>query len=140
MQRSIAELEREELIAQHGVPAGERAELSHFLAQKFDAEVRQILGDTAHAEFQRHEKTLPQRNAVAAFAERLSYSDEPLTSAQSAQLIAIMAHATEPHGTRQFPARRFNEEVIARAKSVLSPPQWEELQRFQQERNAVERR
>ena len=140
VQRSIADLEREELIARHGVPPSERGELSHFLAEKSDAEMREILGETAHAEFQRHEKTLPQRNAVAAFAERLSYAEQPLANAQSAQLVALMTEATEPHGTRRFPARKFTDEVIARAKSVLSPPQWEELQRFQQERDTAERR
>ena len=137
--RSISELEREELIAKHGVPAGERGELSHLLAQKFDAEVREILGETGHAEFKRFEQTLVQRTAVTAFAERLSYADRPLSKTQATELIEIMTSTTVPYGNRQIPVSKFTEAVIDRAKAVLSTPQLEEMKRFQQELDAARR-
>jgi hypothetical protein len=140
LQNSIADLEREELIAKHGVPQGETAELSHLLAQRFDTEARKILGETGYAEFQRHEHTITQRRVVAAFAERLSYTGQSLEPAQATALVTIMASATEPFGKRQIPARKFTEEVIAQAKSVLSSAQWEELPRFQQEQDAAQRK
>lgn len=140
LQHSIADLEREELIAKHGVPASELGELAHLLRQKLETEAREILGETGYAEFQRHERTIPQRRVVAAFAERLSYADEPLDRAQAAALVAILAAATEPFGNRQIPARKFTEDVIARTNPVLSAAQREELRRFQRELDAAERR
>jgi hypothetical protein len=139
VQRAISELEREELIARHQVPAGQTAELAYLLAEKFNAEVREILGEVGAAEFQRHESTRAQRTAVDALARRLSYSEEPLSAAQTAELVTLMASAKEPYGRQMIPARKFNAEVLERAGAVLTPAQWEQLKQFSQEQEAVAR-
>ena len=139
VQRAISRLERDELIAKHGVPQSEHGELSHLLNQKFAAEVREILGETGAAEFKRHEDTLLARTIIAAFTERLSYAREPLSNAQAAELLDIMETTTIPHGHLQVPAPKFTEAVMTRAKAALSPAQWEEMKLFQQERDAARR-
>lgn len=139
MQRSIGLLEREELIAKHGVPDSERGELSHLLGQKFDAEVREILGETAFAEFKRYDDMAMTRIAITAFKERLSYS-EPLSNAQETALLDILVTTTMPYGNRQIPAQKFTAAVMERAKTVLSPAQWEAMKIFQQERDAAARK
>ena len=139
VQRQIGELEQEELIARHEVPAGERGELAFLLKEKFDAEARQILGDVAYAEFQSQETTAGQRTVVNAFARRLSYSENPLQPTQAAGLVEIMAKVTEPYGRRMIPVRKINDEVIERARSVLAPSQWQQLKTFRDEQDTAER-
>jgi hypothetical protein len=137
VQRSISMLERDELIAKHGVPNSNRGELSHMLNQKFDAEVRGILGEMGHTEFKRFEDTLIQRTLVTAFSERLSYGEEPLSNDQAAALVDIMETTPTSYGHLQIAAPKFNEAVITRAKAVLSPAQCEQLEVFQRERDAA---
>jgi hypothetical protein len=139
VQRQIAELEKEELIARYEVPASERGELGFLLKEKFDAEARQILGDVAFVEFQRQETTAGQRTVVNAFARRLSYSENPLQPAQAVELVEIMVNVTEPHGRRMIPVRKINDEVIERARLVLAPSQWQQLKAFRDEQDTAER-
>lgn len=138
-QRAIGALEKDELIAKHGVPDSQRGELSRVLAQTFDAEARTILGDTAFAEFKRFEESQPARIAVMALAERLSYT-EPLTSGQMNELVEIMLTTTQPYGNRQVPTSKFNEAVLSRAQALFSPEQLEQMKIFQQERDAASRK
>jgi hypothetical protein len=86
---------REQGISPYENPAAVRALLAE--AQKgVDSNLRSALGDAAYTEFQAFEETAPQRRVVSQLEQELSYSETPLTPAQSDQLMKILAANTPP--------------------------------------------
>lgn len=53
--------------------------------------IKAVIGDAGFAQLQTYEQTLPQRSIVNELQQRLSYTNTPLTPAQSEQLIQILA-------------------------------------------------
>ena len=56
-----------------------------------DASIKSLLGDTGFSQLQNYEQTMPQRALVNELQQRLSYTSAPLSSAQSEQLVQILA-------------------------------------------------
>lgn len=57
----------------------------------FTNNLKSVLGEAGYAQYQNFEQTLPQRNVVNQLQQRLSYSDSPLSQAQSDQMVQILA-------------------------------------------------
>ncbi len=126
-----------------------------------DNNIRSTLGDTAYAQYQSYEATAPQRTVVSQLDQRLSYSSTPLTDAQSAQLVQILAQSA-PQGSnpgsnpgggglgRLFAGvagggaaavfggggAPITNDAITQAQNVLAPQQVAALQSLQQEQQA----
>jgi len=124
---------------------------------EIDANIRSTLGDTDFAQYQSYEQTLPQRNTVSQLEQRLSYSSTPLTDAQSAQMVQIMAANAPPPRTgangapapltalgagmaatlgNGGPGGRVTDADINQASGVLAAPQIDALKQIQQEQQA----
>lgn len=114
-----------------------------------DNNIKATLGDAGYAQYQQYQQTLPQRNVVNQLTQSLSYTSTPLTSAQSEQLVQILA-ANTPASTnsasnniRATVTSAFGvgfggglnspitSDAIAQSQTVLSPPQVQALQQLQ---------
>lgn len=129
---------------------------------EIDAQIKGLLGEPAYVQFQEYERTQPQRAVVGQLEQRLSYSEAPLSPAQSEQLTRILAQSSpgesgEVRGMRslaqtfvgagsaagQFIAAgggrgsMITDAAVAQAQSVLSPPQLATLQEMQREQQAA---
>ncbi len=126
---------------------------------EIDGQIRSLLGDTGYAQFQNYERTQPQRAVVGQLEQRLSYTGAPLNSAQSEQLVQILAqHGPPDRGANRrmgsfvqsfvgggSVAAQFiggggptiTDAAVAQAQTVLSPPQVASLQQLQQEQLAA---
>lgn len=58
--------------------------------------IKAVIGEQGFAQLSTYEQTLPQRNLVNDLQQRLSYTSAPLTSAQTEQLVQILAANTPP--------------------------------------------
>lgn len=129
---------------------------------EIDTQIKGLLGEPAYAQFQEYERTQPQRAVVGQLEQRLSYSDAPLSPAQSEQITRILAQnspadAGDTRGMRAF-AQAFmgtgsvagqfiaagggrgsmiTDAAVAQAQSVLSAPQLAALQEMQREQQAA---
>lgn len=56
-----------------------------------DSELKSLLGDEAYAQYDQFAKTGPQRATVEQLRQSLSYTSDPLTDTQAAQLVNILA-------------------------------------------------
>ncbi|MEO6994373.1 MAG: hypothetical protein ABI273_12135, partial [Lacunisphaera sp.] len=122
-----------------------------------DDTIKSTLGDAAYAQYQTYEATQPQRAVVSQLEQRLSYSPEPLTDAQSQQLVQILAESSQAKGNSgqngriggfamiaggmggpnpMFGGSSITPEAITQAQSVLSSQQMTALQGLQQEQQA----
>lgn len=127
-----------------------REELRKLIQQaegEIDADIRQLLGETAFREYQQYEQTAPQRAVVNQLETRLSYSGAPLTPAQSEALINVLAAASNGGDGAPSPAadgpgvfggrsQGITDEVLTRAQGVLGPSQIEALREIQAEQEA----
>lgn len=115
-----------------------------------NAAIKAAIGDAAFAEYQNYETTAPQRAVVSQLQQALSYS-EPLTTAQSEQLVQLLAANSAPAGTATGvspegaaggrggpfgggPGGRtvaITTETITQAQTVLSSTQLQALQELQ---------
>ncbi|HEY4246822.1 MAG TPA: hypothetical protein VGM64_08200 [Lacunisphaera sp.] len=123
-----------------------------------DSNIKSTLGDAAYAQYQNYEATQPQRAVVSQLEQRLSYSPEPLTDAQSQQLVQILAETTptkENTGRNggaggfatiaggmggpnaMFSGSSITSEAVARAQGILTTQQMAALQGLQQEQQAT---
>lgn len=66
--------------------------------------IKAVIGESGFAQLQTYEQTLPQRAIVNELQQRLSYTDTPLTPAQSEQLIQILASNTPARPADSGPA------------------------------------
>ena len=117
-----------------------------------DANIKSTLGDAGYAQYQQYQQTLPQRNVVSQLEQSLSYTNTPLTSAQSDQLLQILANnspaASPGANNRQAvvtgfgiggatgPSARVTDTAIAQAQGLLAPAQLQALQQIQQTQQA----
>ncbi len=58
--------------------------------------IKAVIGEQGFTQLSTYEQTLPQRNLVNDLQQRLSYTSAPLTSAQTEQLVQILAANTPP--------------------------------------------
>lgn len=71
-----------------------RSTLQELISQEaaaVDASIHELLGPDAYAEYQDFEKTRGERAVVDQLAERLSYTDTPLSADQAARLVDLLA-------------------------------------------------
>jgi RNA polymerase sigma factor (sigma-70 family) len=68
------------------------------ITRSFDAQARQILGETRMAQFNAYVKALPAYNVADMLAARLYATDAPLTGAQVAQLVPMLIERGSPQG------------------------------------------
>ncbi|MBX3735531.1 MAG: hypothetical protein KF715_02485 [Candidatus Didemnitutus sp.] len=115
-----------------------------------DNNIRATIGDAAFAQYQNFEQTQPQRTVVSQLQQRLSYTDAPLTDAQSEQLVQLLATTTEQKnpsaGGVRTPAGRLGfggnggaqitDNALQQSATVLSASQQQALQQLQAEQQA----
>lgn len=117
-----------------------------------DSKIKSTLGDDDYAQFQNYQQTQGQRNVVNQLEQSLSYTDTPLTSSQSEQMLQILGQTSGanapgaqiviagPGGgagpVTGGPGSRITDATIASAQGVLSPPQVQALQEIQQQQLA----
>jgi hypothetical protein len=83
--------------------------------QQREAALRATLGDAGFAAFQQYSATIPQRNVAEQLAGQLYNTNEPLTSSQAEQLVAVLAqNGFEPRGG-STPGNTINGTVISQA-------------------------
>lgn len=117
---------------------------------EIDGSIRASIGDAAYTQYQSFEQTQAQRATVSQLQQRLSYSDAPLTEAQTEQLVQLLATTTEQKnpsaGGVRTPAGRIGfggnggaqitDEALAQSSAVLSATQQQALQQLQAEQQA----
>ncbi|WP_415907670.1 hypothetical protein [Oleiharenicola sp. Vm1] len=115
-----------------------------------DNNIRAAIGDAAFAQYQNFEQTQPQRTVVSQLQQRLSYTDAPLSDAQTEQLVQLLATTTDQKnpsaGGVRTPAGRIGfggnggaqitDQAVAQSASVLSASQQQALQQLQAEQQA----
>ena len=107
----------------------------------FSEELRQLIGDTAHAAYLAHNESFPARTAVETLAGLLQYSETPLTLAQTEQLTGIVAANTprvQSHGLVAVPRLTDWETVLTQAQGVLAPAQVESLRTVAEKTRATQ--
>jgi hypothetical protein len=96
----------------------------------FDEEIDELLGAGKSLERQLTQ-SYPVCEIVKPFATRLSYSANPLSRVQENQLIDLINRAPWNRDTlRIIDEQKFPPEVVAEAARILSPAQWQALQKF----------
>lgn len=110
----------------------ELRKLSDDLRNEVNANIKATLGDNVYASLENYQATGPQRNAVNDFAEKLTYSGAPLSSAQSEQLTKILTETGKQSGREVL----VTEATINRAAGVLSSAQVDALKQLQTEQQA----
>ncbi len=135
-------------------PAQFKALIADAQAQA-DANIQATLGDAAFAQYQQYQQTLPQRNVVNQLAQSLSYTNTPLTDAQTEAMVQLLASTSPPPSdaaiTRAEIAAsigsgfggggggggsQITDAAVAQASTVLSPTQLQALQQLQQSQQA----
>jgi hypothetical protein len=122
---------------------------------ELDTNLKAVIGDDAFTQYQQYQQTQPQRNVLSQLQQSLSYTEAPLTDAQSTQLMQIIAAtSTTPTGGGgppdggggrggpmgggggTGPTAVITTETIAQAQTVLSAAQLQVLQQLQQTQQA----
>jgi hypothetical protein len=118
-----------------------------------DASMRTLLGDQRYDQYQNYEATSSQRNTVSQLSSRLSYSQTPLTEAQTDQLVGLLSSDTSavfpegfggPGGGRGMLGGGMGGEssalitatTLQQAQGILSQPQLAVLQSLYEEQQA----
>lgn len=121
-----------------------------------DASIKSVLGDQRYAEYSAYESSLSQRTTVNQLAERLSYTQTPLSTQQTEQLITLLAAEGTPapapgaggpggrggmdllmsSGGAFVPPAQVSSTALQQAQGILSQPQLEVLQQIQSEQQA----
>ncbi len=115
---------------------------------ELDSSIAALLGPQGYQTFQTYEQTGPQRQAVSRLEERLSYTPTPLNPQQRDQLVQLLASpaaGTPAAAVSGAPAAgrtnsrglaRITDDVIARARAVLTPAQVSALEQLKAEQEA----
>lgn len=137
------------VVAKQGLnPLQNRQEVSQLLVKAqsdIDGKIKTLLGDEGYGQFQNYQRTQPQRAVVTQLEQNLSYTDAPLTAAQSEQLVQILASTANTGARSQttpVPTRataRISDEMIDRAGAVLSPTQLQALEDIRQQQQEAQR-
>jgi chorismate mutase len=118
-----------------------------------DSSIKSAIGDNAFAQYLAYEETALQRNTVRLLEQRLSFTDSPITPAQSDQLVQILAAPTTGAIQNAPPAYGFGggpgggmggagptapitATAITQAQNVLNPTQLAALQELQRQQAA----
>lgn len=122
-----------------------------------DANLKAVLGDESFTQYQQFQQSQPQRNVVSQLQQSLSYTDTPLTDAQSAQLLQILATTSTATaggggppdgggrggpmgggggGGGNGPTALITTQTVAQAQTVLNATQVQALQQLQQTQQA----
>ncbi|MCF3648787.1 hypothetical protein [Synoicihabitans lomoniglobus] len=119
-------------------------ELIEITQAEIDADIRDAIGTQAFETLTNFEQTQPQRATVSQLESRLSYSGDPLNSAQAEAMVGILANTASSGATASFgPGRGGNnstpitDAAIAQAQAVLSSDQLQALQTLQSEQQAA---
>lgn len=112
-----------------------------------DNNIKATLGDAAYAQYQQYQQTLPQRNVVNQLAQSLSYTNTPLTSDQTEQMVQLLAANTPASSNSTANSLRatvtagfgigggqtspITNDAITQAQTVLSSTQVQALQQLQ---------
>jgi len=97
----------------------------------FDDKINALLGSAGKAQERQLAQSHPACEIVNTFATRVSYSAEPLSRVQENQLIDLINLVPWNRDTlRTIGERKFPPEVVAEAARILSPVQWQALQKF----------
>lgn len=136
---------REQGVNPRNDPEAYRKLVSDAQAQ-IDESIRAQLGEAGFAQYKSFEETQPQRAVVSQLEQRLSYSSTPLTPAQSAQLVQLLASSSPAPATPQAAIRGLlggqengrsrvavTDTTITQAMGVLAAPQIDALKQIQQE-------
>jgi len=126
-----------------------------------DSEIKQMLGDSGYAHYQRYIATGPERAVTTQLTQALSYTKSPLSDEQAEKLIDIIASHAEPPKTPQpavlaangskpghsffdgatsenelISSREITPGALAAASAILSAPQMEALRRIHEAQTA----
>jgi hypothetical protein len=109
---------------------GTRADDPDLAAQKAEIErhLKLLLGDNGYAEYQEYKTSANDRKTLFKIQEHFARTSVPLRKDQANTLLQIML---EEHG--------LNQRVFERMETVLTPEQSDELQRFQDENQELQR-
>lgn len=88
--RDVAQAARDEGVNPRTDPDGFQ-KLLQDARTSIDDSIKSVIGDGGYSQLTNYDQTMPQRNLVNILQQRLAYSDAPLTSAQSDQLVQILA-------------------------------------------------
>jgi len=99
-----------------------------FAMQKADIErqLKLLLGDNDYAAYEEYKKTAPQRSAFLRIHEDLARNNTPLSAEQAEALLQIMLEED-------------SQRILDRAETILTPEQRQELERFQDQQDEIER-
>ena len=133
----------------------DRNEINQLIQQAqadVDNSIASLIGTDKLAQYQNYDQTAPQRAVVSQVEQRLSYTSEPLSPAQSTQLVALLAQNTPARGdngeSRAFGVSiggmgpmtfgqgvgvPITNQVINAAQAFLSPGQLDALRQMQSE-------
>jgi len=148
---------------EHGIdpradPEGFR-ELVSSAQDETDSAIKSLLGDSSFSQYQQYEQTLPQRAVINQLQQSLSYTSEPLSDAQAASMMEILASAsTQANGAVDVPPPTpfgpgpglglgpgaggfgpravITPEAVTLSKTVLSAEQMQVFQQLQQTQEA----
>ena len=105
-----------------------------------DDKIKTMLGEKGYAQFQNYQRTQGQRTVVSQLEQNLSYTDAPLTSVQSEQLVEVLTQTTPPRkllgDIGSSAGSMITDETIARARGILAPAQLQSLREIQQQQQA----
>ena len=135
--------------------SNDRSEIQQLIQQTqadVDTNIASLIGTDKLAQYQNYDQTAPQRAIASQVEQRMSYTSEPLTSAQSDQLVALLAQNTPAPDSAGGGNRTFvfnvggmgpmavggqgvpiTNDVIDAAQSFLSPSQVDALRQMQTE-------
>jgi len=134
--------------------SNDRSEIQQLIQQSqadVDTGITALIGADKFAQYQNYDQTAPQRAVVGQVEQRLSYTSEPLSAAQSDQLVALLAQNTPAanagSGSRTFVFNiggmgpmsvggqnvPITNDVINAAQSFLTPNQVDALRQMQTE-------
>lgn len=126
-------------------------QLAASIRSEIDENIKTTLGENAYSEYRDFEKTASYRHVVTQLEQRLSYGGTPLGETQNQQLLQIIAETNKPaagNASATAPGNvvaiaggggggtLINDEVIARASTLLAPDQVDALREIQQEQQA----
>jgi hypothetical protein len=144
---------REQGLDPRSNPEGFRSLVNSAQAE-IDTSLKAVIGEEAFTQYQQYQQAQPQRNVLTQLEQSLSYTDSPLTTAQSTQLLQILAATATTAvgaggppdgggrggpmgaGTGTGPTAVITPQTIAQAQTVLNTTQVQALQQLQQTQQA----
>ncbi|MGH7996263.1 MAG: hypothetical protein ACREFX_07920 [Opitutaceae bacterium] len=158
VQRQQAAMDAVQAARQNGInPRTDPSEFQQAIADatsEMDTQIKAALGDSAYAQYQQYQQTLPEQTVVNRLQQTLSYTSTPLTDAEAQQLVQVLqqnapaASNGSGGGPNVFVGGggmavvtgggpvAITPQAIAQAASMLSPAQVQALQQIQQQQQA----